>query len=176
MAAMHAPLFGELDVRGAPGEGMTEAFAERLGRALGTLARRRGVGHGGFVVGRDEGDARMRLRDGLVRGLVLSGQHVIDVGVVDARRHEFALVHLARPAGVFIAGPDGRDPASSGFEILLGGGPLVGDALRELRDLTLAGDFAAGAGLLEVVNVEQAYLDAERQGDVPGLGRDTQVV
>lgn len=173
---MHASLFGELDVRGTPGEGMTEAFAERLGRALGTLARRRGAGEGGFVVGRDQGDALMRLRDGLVRGLVLSGQHVIDVGVVDAKRHEFALIHLARPAGVFIAGPEGRAADSSGFEVLLGGGPLVGEALRELRDLTLAGDFSAGAGRLEVLDLEAAYLEAERQGDVPGLGRDTQVV
>lgn len=169
-------LFRELEIRGVPAEGMTEAFAERLGRALGTLSRQKGSGNAGFVVGRDQGDILARLRDGLVRGLVLSGQHVIDVGVVDPRRHEFAMIHLARPAGVFVTGPEGHAPSSAGFEVLVGGGPLIGEALRELQELTDAGDFSAGAGTLEIASVEPAFLEAERQGAVPGLGRDTQVI
>lgn len=173
---MPAVLFRDLDIRGLPAEGMTEAFAERLGRALGTLARQKGSGNTGFVVGREPGDAPSRLRDGLVRGLVLAGQHVTDVGVVDARRHEFAAIHLARPSAVYVTGGDEREPLAAGFEVQLGGGPLVGEALRELQEVTDRGDFSAGAGTLELFDAEPAYLDAERQGDVPGLGRDTQVI
>lgn len=169
-------LFTELDVRGSAAEGLTEDFAERLGRALGTLARRRGEADIGFVLGREPGEALARVSEGLVRGLVLSGQRVIDVGVVDARRHEFALVHLARPAGVFLAAAhEDEAPPSLTLEILLGGGPLVGAGLRELREIVRAGDFAAGAGVLEVLDIESAFLEAERQGGAPGLGRDTQV-
>lgn len=167
-------LFGEVDVRGRARDGMDEAFAQRLGRGLGTLALQRGHGSTGFVVGRELGERTAGLRDGLVRGLLLSGHDVLDVGVVDARRHEFAMIHLARPAGVLVVGAEGMEAA--GFEILMSGGPLVGETLRELREVVQQGDFAVGEGALEVTDTEPAYLEAEREGDVPGLGQDTQVI
>ncbi len=170
-----AALFGDLDIRGLPADGMSEAFAERLGRALGTLVRRKGAAEGGFVVGRDAGEALAHLRDGLVRGLVLSGQHVVDVGVTGARAHEFAMIHLARPAGVFVTGAPARD-AAIGFEVLFGGGPLVGEGLQELKEIALAGDFSAGVGTLELYDIGPALRSAQREGDVPGFGRDTQVI
>jgi len=167
-------LFGEVDVRGTDADGMTVAFAERMGRGLGTLALQRGLGRTGFVVGREPGERTAELRDGLVRGLLLSGHDVLDAGVMDARRHEFALIHLAAPAGVLVVGAEGLEAA--GFEVLMGGGPLVGETLRELREVVMQGDFTVGEGALSLVDVEPAYLAAEREGSVPGFGHDTQVV
>jgi len=167
-------LFGEVDVRGQASDGLDEAFAERLGRGLGTLARQRGIERTAFVVGREAGERTASLRDGLVRGLLQSGHGVIDIGATDARRHEFAMIHLARPAGVLVVGAE--DGGAAGFEVLMSGGPLVGETLRELREVVLQGDFCAGEGALELVDIGDAFRDAEREGEVPGFGHDTQVV
>jgi phosphomannomutase / phosphoglucomutase len=176
MTAPLRPLFRDLEVRGRCADGLTEAFCERLGRGLGTLARRRGLEAATFVLGRDHGEGPARLRDGLSRGLVLSGQRVLDVGLGDARRHEFALVHLRGEGGVYVTGPDERDPSSAGLEIFLGGAPLVGPALWALAEVLRGGDFAAGAGSFAVVEIQAAFRAAERTGKLPGLGRDTQVI
>lgn len=167
-------LFGEVDVRGRTHDGLDEAFAERLGRGLGTLALQRGLGATAFVIGRESGEHAASLRDGLARGVLQSGHDVIDIGVSSAQRHEFAMIHLARPAGVLIVGAEGVEGA--GFEVLMSGGPLVGETLRELREVVVRGDFAVGEGSLELVDTDAAYREAERAGDVPGFGHDTQVV
>jgi phosphomannomutase len=170
-------LFRDLDVRGRTSGALDDAFAELLGRGLGTYARRRGLSRTTFVIGRDEGAHVGPLRDGLVRGLVLSGQDVLDVGVVDARRHEFAMVHRDAGAGIFVSGPevDAADD-SAGFEILLGGGPVVGPHMHELKAVVARGDFTSGEGSLELIDVDDAWREAEASGEIPGLGRDTQVV
>jgi phosphomannomutase len=173
MSERNAKLFTELDVRGRAADGMSPRFAERLGRGLATLARRHGQERTTFVIGREPGEQVSDLRDGLVRGVLLSAGDVIDVGVVDAKKHEFAMIHLARTGGVLVTG--GAEDAC-GFEILLGGGPLVGPRLAELRDVVLAGDFRAGEGTLALEDVEPAYREAERSGHVPGLASDTQVL
>ena len=90
---------------------------------------------------------------------------------------EVELAHEAGlPPGVLNLVTGGPDDKTAGFEILLGGGPLVGPRLAELRDIVVAGDFAVGEGTLALEDVEPAYREAERAGEVPGLGSGTQVV
>lgn len=151
-----AALFGDLDIRGLPAEGMTESFAERLGRALGTLARRKGSADTGFVIARDDGEALAHLRDGLVRGLVLSGQRVTDLGVLDATRYGLARIDLERSAGVFLRAGEDLNSSQLALEIVLGGDPLIGEGLTDLRDIAVAGDFSAGTGTLELLSPEPA--------------------
>jgi hypothetical protein len=118
--------------------------AERLGRALATIALRRGHGRLVFVLGR-AAHAPTTLRDGLVRGLVLGGQDVRDVGVVPepvwAER-----ASASGGAGAFV----GVAGTSTRLRLLLEGS-LVDEARAQLAEVFAVGDFAAGEGSLEVV-------------------------
>src|SRR4051812_36203282 len=84
---------------------LNAASAARLGRAFGTLVRRRSDnGRTGVVVARGDDTASLPVRDGLVRGLVLSGHDVKDVGAVGSDVFTFAMRHLKAAAGVVVTG------------------------------------------------------------------------
>jgi hypothetical protein len=120
------------------------ADAERLGRALATIALRRGHERLVFVLGRAAG-APSALRDGLVRGLVLGGQDVQDVGVVpEPSWAESATERGGAGAFVGVAGTSTR------LRLLLEGA-LGEEARAQLAEVFAAGDFAVGEGSLEVL-------------------------
>ena len=130
------------------------AAATRLGRACGTALRRRtGGGAQVVVLGRGGNGDELVLRDGLARGLLLSGHDVRDVGVASAELFAFAISHLGAAGGVLV------QPAGAGTRTLtfsLGKRPLAGDALLELASLADGEDFSAGAGSLALVDVVPA--------------------
>lgn len=130
------------------------AVATRLGRAFGTALRRRtGGGSKVVVIGRAANGEELPLRDGLVRGLLLSGHDVRDIGVASAELFAFAIAHLGAAGGALVL------PASAGRRALtfsLGKRPLAGDALVELAALADGEDFSAGEGSLSLVDVAPA--------------------
>ncbi|MFB6191394.1 MAG: hypothetical protein ABEJ64_03110 [Candidatus Nanohaloarchaea archaeon] len=72
-------VFKRYDIRGDYPEELDEEFAERLGEALGTFARRN---HGDqVVVGRDNKETSEGLKDAFIEGLVSVGVSVLDAGV-----------------------------------------------------------------------------------------------
>jgi phosphomannomutase len=168
-------LFADTEIRGDARSALDDATLERLGRGLGTLARRRGLGRTTFVFGRDDHVATGPARDALLRGVVLSGHEVVDVGIVDPARHEFALNELVAPAGVRlgVSVENGREQLA--LEVFLGGGPLVGAALRALADVVKGGDFSSGDGALRLFDIEPAYRAAARHGMGNYVSRDTVV-
>lgn len=72
-------LFREYDIRGIVGSELTEAIAEQIGRAYGTLAV--GAGAKAVAVGRDGRTSAMQMRAALLKGLTGCGLDVVDVGV-----------------------------------------------------------------------------------------------
>lgn len=123
--------------------------ATRLGRAFGTALRRRTGGGSQIVVVARGGDGgELSLRDGLVRGLLLAGHSVFDVGVADEDAFTAALTSLGAAGGVRASSADERRRS---LAFWLGKRPLAGDALTELATLADGEDFAAGEGTLTVV-------------------------
>ena len=138
---------------------LNAASAARLGRALGTLVRRRGEG-GGVVVARGDDGASLAVRDGLVRGLVLAGHDVKDVGAVGSDVFTFALRHLKAGAGVVVTG---AGEGALSMIVFMSGRPLVGEGLQSLAQLADGDDFCAGEGSLELVDVMPAFRAAPKE-------------
>ncbi|MDO9203288.1 MAG: phosphomannomutase/phosphoglucomutase, partial [Hydrogenophaga sp.] len=74
-----ASIFKAYDIRGIVPSTLTEAVAEALGLAFGTVAMRQGERT--VAVGRDGRLSGPSLSAALIRGLVATGVEVIDVGL-----------------------------------------------------------------------------------------------
>ena len=139
------------------------AASAKLGRALGTLLRRRtSGGRLRVVVARADDGASLAVRDGLVRGLVLCGHDVKDIGAVPSDVFTFALRHLHAGGGVVVT-PAGEGALS--LIVFLAGRPLVGEGLQALLQIADGADFSAGEGALELVDVMPAFRAAPQELD-----------
>jgi hypothetical protein len=127
----------------------------RIGRALGTMLRQRNNGaRARVVVARSLDGAQLGIRDGLVRGVVLAGHHVIDIGACAPEIFQFALLHTQADAGVLATSSEGAVHSLSFF---VGGKPLAGEGLAALCAIGDEGAFYAGEGSLEMIDVRGAY-------------------
>lgn len=157
---MPAGMFNSL-LRGASLQGdaatLDVRVATRLGRALGTFARRRGPASGPFVVATSPAVDGRAVRNGLVRGLLLAGHDVCDLGCCGADVFSDGLRHLAAWGGVFIAaaldhGNDSSSPDAASLVIVLGGRPLLAESLAALLEVADGDSFSSGQGSLTIVD------------------------
>lgn len=150
------PLLAEGALLGRVPEELDERIAELLGRAAGTLARRRGMLRATFALSLEPGRAELLpLRDGLVRGLLQSGHDVTDLGDCDADSYARALERLAPPADARLLAVDER----CGLSLRLDGRVLSAADLDELCAIAAAGDFSSGCGALRVTMAAEAARD-----------------
>ncbi|MGV8823056.1 MAG: phosphomannomutase/phosphoglucomutase, partial [Methylibium petroleiphilum] len=75
-----ASIFKAYDIRGIVGKTIDEQFAEHLGRAFGSEARK--LGEKAVAVGRDGRLSGPGLSAALIRGLASTGLDVVDLGPV----------------------------------------------------------------------------------------------
>jgi len=137
----HASVLREYDVRGVVGETLAAADAEAIGRAFGTLVRRRGGGQ--VCVGRDGRLSSPELEAALVRGLTACGVPVLRVGLGPTPMLYFAAVTLDAAGAVMVTGSH-NPPDHNGFKFVLGGGPFFGDDIARLGEIAAAGAWADG--------------------------------
>ena len=119
-----------------------EEAAKRLGLALGTLSKRVGHGRVRFAVGRAP-NINPRLRDGVVRGLILSGQDVLDVGEVSEPAWAQSATAPEVTAGVYV----GWRGETTRLRLMLGGA-LNADRRADLATVFSEGRFSSGEGSL----------------------------
>ncbi len=153
---MNKNIFRSYDIRGVVDVELSEALVEDLGRALGTLARRRGAAR--FGVGRDCRLHSPRLRDALVRGLVSTGLRVTDVGQVPTPLLYFAALTQGLDGGVQLTGSH-NPPEFNGFKMMIGADTIYGDDIQALRRLIEAQDFERGEGAVETLALEATWLE-----------------
>jgi phosphomannomutase / phosphoglucomutase len=155
MSLVAPEIFKAYDIRGIVDRTLTEAAAEAIGRALGTLGRRKGVAR--FVVGRDGRLSGPRLASALARGLNAAGMDAIDIGVVATPMVYFATHHFGTGSGVMVTGSH-NPPEYNGLKMMVAGETLAAEAIQDLRRLVESGAFDAGDGKLESADVREAYL------------------
>lgn len=136
-----ADIFRAYDVRGVVGDTLTDAAAEQIGRAFATQAR--AAGHSTITVGGDGRHSTPMLREALTHGLIESGCHVIDVGMVPTPLLYFAAHTLGTGTGVMITGSHNA-PEYNGFKMVIGDRALAGQAVKTLHTRIKRRDFAAG--------------------------------
>ena len=148
-------VFREYDIRGVVDKDLTREFVYMLGRALGKLYVSEAVN--AVAVGRDARASSPGFRDEIVRGLLESGIHVYDVGLVPTPILYYALFNLDVGGGVMITGSH-NPPNENGFKICLGKSTIYGKAIKDIREIMACEDFVLGeAGTSVQVSLNEKY-------------------
>ncbi len=161
-AELPPEIFKAYDIRGIVGKTLTPAIVERIGHAIGSEARARGVKT--LAVGRDGRLSGPELAAALSRGMNRAGCDVVDIGRVPTPVLYFATHHLGMHSGVSITGSH-NPPEYNGLKIMLAGETLSGEAIQGLRQRLLKNDLAHGDGQVTQQDVRAAYL-ARVTGDI----------
>ena len=153
---MNPRVFREYDIRGNADRDLDDGFANDLGKAIGTHLRRAGAKK--ITLGRDCRVTSPRLHKALRSGLMSTGVHIIDVGIVATPLLYFSVFHFDADGGVQITGSH-NPPEDNGFKILRGKSTIHGAEIQELRRLIEARDFETGLGVASEQSIEAAYID-----------------
>ncbi|MBE2252499.1 MAG: phosphomannomutase/phosphoglucomutase [Myxococcus sp.] len=140
---MNTHIFREYDVRGLVDIDLTDAVVEDLGRGLATMVKR---AHGStIVVGRDARESGPRFQAAFIKGVLSTGLHVIEVGVVPTPVVYFAANTLPVEGLAVITGSH-NPPEYNGFKMGVGKTTFYGEAIQQLRRIIEQRDFATGTG------------------------------
>jgi len=153
-----AHVFRAYDVRGVVDRDLTPEFATELGRAIGTVARRQG--RRTLSVGRDCRTHGQRLTSAFVQGLLSTGIHVLDLGIVASPLVYFSLFHLADEiqGGIMVTGS--HNPKEfNGFKICMGQTSIHGDDIQTLRQLMESQDYERGSGEYQQRSILRDYIE-----------------
>jgi phosphomannomutase/phosphoglucomutase len=153
--ALPAEIFKAYDIRGIVGKTLTASIVERIGHAIGSEARERGVQT--VVVGRDGRLSGPELVQALARGLNAAGCDVIDIGQVPTPVLYFAAQYLGTRSGVMVTGSH-NPPDYNGLKMVLAGETLAGPTIQALRQRLLDDNLTHGEGLYARDDVREAYM------------------
>ena len=158
MAALNPFIFRAYDVRGKVGIDITPEVFEPVGRAFGTLVRRRG----GRVValGMDNRGSSGALKEAFGAGVLSTGLDVVDIGVNHTPLLYFATAHWRLDGGATVTGS--HNPVSdNGVKMVhAGAAPLSEEEISGLLATIKAGDFERGAGRLTTRDPREDYFSA----------------
>ena len=149
-------IFKAYDIRGIVPSTVTEAVAEGIGKAFGTIARLEG--ETSVAVGRDGRLSGPLLSASLVRGLVSAGVDVVDVGMVTTPMLYFAANTLCT-SGIQVTGS--HNPKDyNGFKMVMRGRAIYGEEIQAIRRMMETEAWVAhGPGKITNVNVMAPYRD-----------------
>jgi phosphomannomutase/phosphoglucomutase len=151
-------IFRAYDVRGKVGIDITPEVFELVGRAYGTLVRRRGGRR--IALGLDNRTTSPSLRDGFGRGVLSTGVDVVDIGVSHTPLLYFATAHWALDGGAAVTGS--HNPVSdNGVKMVhAGAAPLTEDQIQGLLATIREGDFERGTGARTARDPREDYFSA----------------
>lgn len=148
-------IFREYDIRGLAEQELKDDLAEAVGRAFAATLKKENKKK--ISVGHDVRPSSERLLGALVQGLLDSGLHVIDLGLLPTPLLYFSVAHLKLDAGISITGSH-NPPEYNGFKFHLHDRPFFGKEIQGLRTLIEKGGFAKGGnGRLEHQEIIPAY-------------------
>ncbi|MGE4570281.1 MAG: phosphomannomutase/phosphoglucomutase [Gammaproteobacteria bacterium] len=149
-------IFKAYDIRGIVEGELTPDVVRAIGRAIGSESIDKG--ERGVAVGRDGRLSGMMLMDSLKAGLIESGCHVIDVGMVPTPLVYFSTYTKGATSGVMITGSH-NPPEYNGFKIMIAGETLSSNRIQDLYNRIINQDYASGAGSSMSVNIDEDYIN-----------------
>ncbi len=161
----HPSILREYDVRGIVGETLSVEDAQALGRAFGSMARRRGART--IAVGYDGRLSSPELAAAVAQGLTACGLDVVRIGRGPTPMLYYATHLLPVEGGVMVTGSH-NPPNYNGFKLVLNGASFFGEDIRQMGALAAAADWETGAGRLDDQQVFQSYVDRLCADFVPG--------
>jgi phosphomannomutase/phosphoglucomutase len=153
---MNQNIFREYDIRGVVGSDLTEETVRLLAAAIGTYFKVNGAKR--VSIGFDARESSPVFAGIFCQVFNSSGLDVLDIGLVPTPILYFSLFSEEVDAGVMITGS--HNPAEfNGFKLCLGKNTLHGKQIQEIKDIALAGDFAAGHGTVEKKDILPRYTE-----------------
>ena len=150
-----ASIFKAYDIRGIVDKELTPEVVRAIGQAIGSESIDKG--ERGVAVGRDGRLSGMMLMDSLKAGLIESGCHVIDVGMVPTPLVYFSTYTKGATSGVMITGSH-NPPEYNGFKIMIAGETLSSNRIQDLYKRIINQDYSSGAGSSMSVNIDDDYI------------------
>lgn len=138
-------IFRAYDIRGVAYEQLSLELTYHLGRALGTMAQRKGFKE--FVVARDVRLSGPDLMEQLQKGLLQSGCDVIDVGIVPSPVLYFANYEYDVACGIMLTASHNPAP-DNGLKSIINFKALTASEIQELSQMIQKEDYAEGSGTL----------------------------
>jgi phosphomannomutase / phosphoglucomutase len=153
---LNPSIFREYDIRGVADEELLDPDVELLGRALGTYLIR----HSGRTIclGRDCRLSGTRIHAALLKGLLSSGAHVLDIGTGPTPLLYYSAVHFQAAGAIMITGSH-NPPEYNGIKTVCGAGTLHGDQIQQVLKLIQTSDFETGNGSVQEVDAATPYVD-----------------
>ncbi|QAZ40979.1 phosphomannomutase/phosphoglucomutase [Methylibium sp. Pch-M] len=152
-----ASIFKAYDIRGIVGKTIDEQFAEHLGRAFGSEARK--LGEKAVAVGRDGRLSGPGLSAALIRGLASTGLDVVDLGPVTTPMLYYVAATRAKygcRSGIQVTGS--HNPKDyNGFKMVLAGRAIYGEDIQGLRRRIEAEDYVKGRGRSAAMDIGAEY-------------------
>ena len=152
-------IFRAYDIRGIVGQTLTPETAYWVGRAVGSESLAQGEVN--VSVGRDGRLSGPELAKQLIQGLLDSGCHVTDIGMVPTPALYYAANVLAGRSGVMITGSH-NPPDYNGFKIMIAGDTLANEQIQALRERIANNDLTSGNGTLEALDILPSYFERIR--------------
>ena len=150
-------IFKAYDIRGIVETELTPEIVKLIGRAVGSESIEKG--ERGVVVGRDGRLTGPELSEALISGLIESGCHVVNIGMVPSPVVYFATHTKAATSGVMITGS--HNPAEyNGLKIMIAGETLSAEKIQSLYTRILENDFKTGSGTSTSINIDQDYINS----------------
>lgn len=150
-------IFRAYDIRGIVDETLTVSAVTAIGRALGSVVLARA--ENSIVVGRDGRLSGEVLRQALCAGILSTGCHVVDIGMVPTPVLYFATQYLKIPSGIMITGSH-NPPDYNGLKMMVGNQALYGDGILSLEKHIKTGIFEHGTGRYQATDMLKPYVDA----------------
>jgi len=154
--AIDTHIFREYDIRGIVGSQLGDDSVAVLGRAVGTFFGQNGARR--IAIGYDARKSSPRFCEILTRGLNECGINCVLIGMVPTPVLYHTVFTRDLDGGVMITGSH-NPPHHNGFKICLGKDALFGSRIQEIKDIALGGEFLAGDGSIESIEVLDGYCD-----------------
>ncbi len=144
MTDLNPYIFRAYDVRGKVGIDITPPVFEQVGRAYGTLVRRKGGRT--VALGMDNRLSSGPLKEAFAAGMLSTGVDIVDIGINHTPLLYFATAHWKLDGGATVTGS--HNPVSdNGVKMVhAGAAPLTEDEIQGLLATIRAGDFERGGG------------------------------
>jgi phosphomannomutase/phosphoglucomutase len=161
-------IFRAYDVRGKVGSDLTPEVARLVGRAYGSVVRRKGgrPKAGGEInagkeiaLGQDNRLTSGDLKAAFAEGVLSTGVAIVDIGLSTSPLLYFATAHWRLDGGANITGSHNPIEYNGIKMVHPGAAPLTEDEIQSLRAIIEAGDFENGRGTLSPRSPRQEYFD-----------------
>ncbi|PZQ23391.1 MAG: phosphomannomutase [Sphingopyxis macrogoltabida] len=157
----HPTMLREYDIRGVVGDTLSDQDAYAIGRSFATLIRR--AGGRSVAVGYDGRLSSPMLADALIRGINDAGVDALNVGLGPTPMLYYAASTEDVDGGIQITGSH-NPPDYNGFKMVFQGRPFFGADIAGIGTMAAAGDWEAGEGTSESIDIVDAYVDRLVEG------------